>query len=173
MLRALEVAVVSGVHGGGAVGLEHVVLLEVLPVHGGHGALDALGAVADAVDGCDGLAEAAAVGGACDVADEWGHVDLVGVTGEGLVIPEPLRGRCVSGCWLIMRGGKSLPGAEALVVRAGGEVRGVEGLELARGTVVHDGEDDKVDRLNGSVIADIGDGHRASGDIGPVGGMQF
>lgn len=92
VLRALEVAVVGGVHGCGTVGLEHVVLLEVLPVHGGHGTLDALGPVANAVDGCDGLAEVAAVGGACDVADEWGHVDLVGVAGEGLVIPEPLRG---------------------------------------------------------------------------------
>lgn len=38
---------------------------------------------------------------------------------------------------------------------------------------MHDGEDDKVNGLDDSVIADIGDGHRASGDVGPVGGMQL
>lgn len=111
VLCALKVAVVSGVYGRGAVGLEHVVLLEILPVHGGHGTLDALGAVAGAVDGCDGLAEAAAVGGACDVADEWGHIDLVGVTGEGLVIPEPLSGGVLVGASSLGGGSEGLPGA--------------------------------------------------------------
>lgn len=138
MLGTLKVAVVSGVDGCRTVRLEHVVLLKVLPVHRGHGALDALAPVTDAVDGGDGLSETAAVDGPSYVASEWGHVDLVGIAGEGLVVPEPVqllvlratrKMRWRSGC---------LPRAETLVVGAGGKVRDVEGLQLAGGAVVDD-----------------------------------
>lgn len=87
----LRVAVVIGIDGCGTARLGYVVLLKVLPVHGGHGALDALGLVADAVDGGDGLSETAGAGGAGNVAPRRGQVDLVGITGEGLVVLEPAR----------------------------------------------------------------------------------
>lgn len=70
-------------------GLEHIVALEVLPVHGVLRALDALSRGAVAVDGSHRLADSVCVAGAGDMADEGGHVHLVG-TADGSVDPEPV-----------------------------------------------------------------------------------
>lgn len=69
--------------------LEHVVSLEILPVHGVLGSLDALGSIAVALDRSSRLADGMSVARAGDVANEGGHVHLV-ATADGVVNPEPV-----------------------------------------------------------------------------------
>jgi len=155
VLGSLLESVVGIVDGGtlGVSDLGHVVTFLLHPVHGDLGALDARLTVVTSSGGLsvavvDGLGISTDVG---HIADEGSHVHLIG-SSDGLVDPEPR--------------------AHALSVGACGQVGDLEVLELSGGTVVNDGEDDKVIGLDIVLVALVSDTEGTTGNVLTVRSVQ-